>query len=278
MNAISASEERARKLHERYAQLDGYELLRVMIEEEFPGQIAVSSSFGSESVVVLDMVSRIDRATPIIFLDTGKLFDETLTYRERVISQLGLSEVRTVRPQENDLERWDTDGNLWQSDADSCCHIRRVLPLDQILHSFDAWITGRKGYHGKSRVSLETIEAVDGKVKINPLARWSRERVEATIDARALPRHPLVSRGYASIGCWPCTRAVAPGEGIRSGRWHGSEKTECGIHRARWANSDGDRPSDRIQQRPVIPLSLKRDEISEEDTRERGTTVHSARR
>ena len=235
MNAIQAAESHAHELHGRYAGLDAFELLRVMIDQVFHGRIAVSSSFGAESVVVLDMVARIDRATPVIFLDTGKLFDETLVYREQVLTQLGLTEVQSVQPRAKDLERWDQDGNLWQSDADSCCHIRRVVPLNEVLNSFDAWITGRKGYHGNARVSIETIEAVDGKVKINPLARWSRERVEATIDARALPRHPLVSRGYASIGCWPCTRAVAPGEGIRSGRWHGSDKTECGIHRARWA-------------------------------------------
>ncbi len=233
VNALAAAEARARKLRHAYGEVDGVSLLRAMIRDEFAGRIAVASSFGAESVVMLDLVAQVDPGVPVIFLDTEKLFDETLAYRKEVVARLGLKNVRDVRP--DTLALRDRDGTLWQRDTDACCHLRRVLPLERALNGFEAWVTGRKGYHGNARANLETIEAVDGKIKINPLAPWSRELIEETIESRALPRHPLISRGYASIGCWPCTRAIAPGEAVRSGRWHGNEKTECGIHRASWA-------------------------------------------
>ncbi|MFQ5786268.1 MAG: phosphoadenylyl-sulfate reductase [Alphaproteobacteria bacterium] len=224
----------ARRLRDAYGHLDGLDLLRLMIEEEFPGRIALVSSFGAESAVLLDLVARIDRAIPVIFLDTGKLFPETLAYRDRLVARLGLTGVRSVSPDATALTGGDPDGALWRDSPDACCYLRKVQPLERALAGFDSWITGRKRFHGNHRSNLETIEAIGGKIKINPLARWSREEVRAAIAERNLPRHPLVAERYLSIGCQPCTHRVPLGAPFRSGRWAGSEKTECGIHNARW--------------------------------------------
>jgi phosphoadenosine phosphosulfate reductase len=229
-------EERAAKLARAYGGLDGFDLLAPMIEKEFPGHIALSSSFGTEAAVLLDLVAQVDPATPVIFLDTGKLFEETYNYLALLSDHLGLTGVRTISPDPLRLQESDPNGNLWESDPDTCCHIRKVEPLERALTDFDAWITGRKQYHGDLRLNLEPIEAVDGFVKINPLVNWSHEKIQAVFSERKLPQHPLVARGYPSIGCYHCTREVAEGEGLRTGRWEGEEKTECGIHRASWAS------------------------------------------
>ncbi|MCH7930301.1 MAG: phosphoadenylyl-sulfate reductase [Proteobacteria bacterium] len=231
-NSAAPAEELARALRATHGHLDGGPLLEVMIEREFAGWIALVSSFGADSVVLLDLVAQVNPATPVIFLDTGKLFRETSAYRDALVRRLGLTDVRTVRPEPGAVARHDPDGALWRRDADACCHLRKVAPLATALTGFDAWITGRKRFQGADRADLETIEAVDGRIKINPLAAWSRERIEATIEARDLPRNPLVAKGFLSIGCIPCTRRVAAGEATRAGRWAQSEKTECGIHSA----------------------------------------------
>ncbi len=229
-------EERAAKLARAYGGLDGLDLLASMIEKEFPGRIALSSSFGTEAAVLLDLVAQVDPATPVIFLDTGKLFEETYNYLALLSNHLGLTDVRTISPDLVRMQESDPNGNLWESDPDACCHIRKVEPLERVLTNFDAWITGRKQYHGDLRLNLEPIEAVDGFIKINPLANWSHEKIQAVFAERKLPQHPLVARGYPSIGCYHCTREVAEGEDLRAGRWEGEEKTECGIHRASWAS------------------------------------------
>ncbi len=223
----------ARRLRDTYGDLDALGLLAAMIGCEFGGRIAVVSSFGAESAVLLDLVARVDPATPVIFLDTGKLFPETLAYRDVLVARLGLTDVRTVAPDAAALAGGDADGALWRDAPDACCHLRKVLPLERALAGFDAWITGRKRFHGGERADLETIEAIDGRIKIDPLARWSRAAVDAAFAARDLPRHPLVARGYSSIGCRLCTRRAGDDD-LRSGRWAESGKTECGIHRARW--------------------------------------------
>lgn len=223
---------RAAELARRYAGADGAALLRPLIEREFPGRIAVVSSFGAESAVLLALVAGIDPATPVIFLETGKLFPETLAYRDRLAARLGLRDVRGVAPDPADLAARDGDGSLWRRDADLCCHLRKVLPLERALAGFEAWITGRKRYQGHAREHLPVIEAVDGRIKVNPLATWSRARIEAAFESAGLIRHPLSSHGYPSIGCVPCTRP-APGQAPRAGRWPESAKTECGIH---WPN------------------------------------------
>jgi phosphoadenosine phosphosulfate reductase len=171
----------------------------------FRGRIALVSSFGAESAVLLHMISRIDPATPVLFLDTGQLFAQTLDYRRALASRLGLTDVRDLRPAFADLSVTDPRGDLWKSDTDSCCHIRKVVPLDVALSGFDASITGRKRFHGGDRLRLEVEERTPTHVKFNPLANWSLGDLEAYAAAHDLPPHPLVEFGYASVGCWPCT-------------------------------------------------------------------------
>jgi len=226
----AAARAKAQALSERYGRLGGEELLRFMIREEFPGRIALVSSFGTEAAVLLHMVSRVDPATPVIFVDTGRLFEETLAYRDALAERFGLTDLRTVGPAAERIDALDPDKRLWQANPDLCCYLRKVEPLNRALDGFDAWITGRKGYQGATRVGLPPIEAFDGRVKVNPLARWSRDEITAHFAAHDLPRHPLEAEGFLSIGCLPCTDRVAPGEDPRAGRWRGSEKTECGIH------------------------------------------------
>jgi phosphoadenosine phosphosulfate reductase len=227
---IARAEARAAELLRRYDGLDGLDLLRPIVRDEFPGRIAVSSSFGAEAAVMLDLVAQADPATPVIFLDTGKLFGETIRYRQTLTALLGLADVRIVRPKDADVQTRDPDGILWMQDPDACCALRKVEPFARALDGFDAWVTGRKRFHGGQRGRLPTIEADAGRVKINPLATWSRERILAHFSARHLPPHPLVADGYLSIGCMPCTERVKPGQGVRDGRWAGQDKDECGIH------------------------------------------------
>jgi phosphoadenosine phosphosulfate reductase len=223
--------DRVHELAAGYAGLDGMFLLRPLIEREFCRRLAVVSSFGAESAVILAMAAEIDRTTPVLFLDTGKLFGETLGYRDRLIARLGLSDVRTIAPDVAQLSAADPEGMLWLHDPDACCRIRKIEPLKRALRGFDAWVSGRKRFHGADRAGLPIFEA-DGntRIKINPLAGWSRAQVEEEFNHRDLPRHPLEADGYLSIGCMTCTDRVGPDEGPRAGRWRGLAKTECGIH------------------------------------------------
>jgi phosphoadenosine phosphosulfate reductase len=225
-------EERLARLRAGLEGLSGTELLRAVLRGRFAGRIAMVSSFGAESAVLLDLVAQVDPATPVIFLDTRKLFPETLAYRDTLVGLLGLTDVRSVQPDRRDLDRHDPDGSLWSYEPDLCCHIRKTEPLDAALRGFDAWITGRKRFHGGSRKQLETIELdlASGRLKVNPLATWGSGDIKRHMAERGLPPHPLTAQGYASIGCVPCTRPVKPGEDVRSGRWSWLDKTECGIH------------------------------------------------
>lgn len=221
---------RLRELTERYGRLDGEALLRPFIEEEFPGRIALVSSFGAEAAVLLQMVAAIDRHLPVIFLDTGKLFGETLRYRDRLAERLGLTDLRVIRPEPAETAAADPEGMLFDRDPDACCAIRKVRPLRRALAGFDAWISGRKRYQGALRAFLPVIELSGAKIKLNPLARWEKIRIEEELARHDLPRHPLEADGFLSIGCMPCTTRVAPGQDPRAGRWAGRAKTECGIH------------------------------------------------
>jgi phosphoadenosine phosphosulfate reductase len=225
-----AVEDRAQALAARHGERQGAELLRPMIEAEFSGSIALVSSFGSEAAVLLHMVAGIDPATPVIFLDSGKLFGETLKYRDRLVRDLGIEDIRSIEPDPAEVGAHDPRGDLWATNSDLCCFYRKVEPLRRALQGFDAWITGRKGYHGGERAGLSPIEAVDGRVKLNPLAGWRKSDIDFYFEAHDLPPHPLEADGFLSIGCLPCTERVAPGEDLRSGRWKGSPKSECGIH------------------------------------------------
>ncbi len=209
-------------------------VLEDAIANRFQGRIALVSSFGIESAILLHMIAEIDKATPVIFLDTGKLFPETLAYRDELIARLGLSDVRSIRPSGAQLAAWDPDGRLWQKDVDLCCAIRKTNPLDEALTGFEAWITGRKRAQGGERANMQLVEAgPDGRMTVNPLAFWDDAKIAAYFTRHHLPRHPLEAQGYTSLGCATCTAKPAPGQDKRAGRWAGLEKTECGIHQPR---------------------------------------------
>lgn len=210
---------------------DASAVLRLAMTEAFCGRLALVSSFGTESALLLQMAAEIDRAVPVIFLDTGKLFPETLEYRDRLVALLGLTDVRVVTPASAQIARHDADGRLWRDDADRCCGLRKTLPLQAALHGFDAWVTGRKRFQSATRAQVALFEPeASGRVKVNPLAHWSAEQIASEFEARDLPRHPLEAYGFLSVGCTTCTAPVAPGEDRRAGRWRGQTKTECGIH------------------------------------------------
>ncbi len=217
-------------LNRRYGSLEAADLIAAMTGDAFPGRIALVSSFGAEAAVLLHMVAAVDRLTPVIFLDTGKLFGETRRYRDDLIRHLGLGDVRTVTPLAENERALDPDGMLWAADPNRCCYFRKVLPLQRALESFDASITGRKRYQGGGRGALPIFEWADGRIRINPLAGWDKGRIKAYFATHALPRHPLEADGFTSIGCMPCTERAAPGDSARAGRWRGQAKTECGIH------------------------------------------------
>lgn len=222
--------ERVASLRARYGHLRGAALLRPLIEREFPGQAALVSSFGAESAVLLHMTAAIDPVFPVLFIDTGKLFAETLAYRDRLIERLGLTNVTTLTPDRTELEKADGDGTLWARQPDLCCWLRKIEPLARALGPFRAWISGRKRYQSETRARLEKIEQDGPRIKINPLADFSVAEIEHYRMRHGLPAHPLVAQGFPSIGCAPCTSPVRPGESPRAGRWRGLAKTECGIH------------------------------------------------
>jgi phosphoadenosine phosphosulfate reductase len=214
----------------RLSFFDGVDILAPLIEQHFKGRIALVSSFGSESAVLLHMASEIDRSLPIIFLDTGKLFWETIAYRSKLVDRLGLTDIRIMKPDAAQLAVSDPDGALHRINPDICCHIRKTEPLARALQGFDAWISGRKRFHGGLRADIPTLEVVDGRLKVEPLARFTATDIENYIDHYELPRHPLVEHGYRSIGCMPCTVKGGTSDNPRAGRWAGLAKSECGIH------------------------------------------------
>jgi phosphoadenosine phosphosulfate reductase len=193
-------------------------------------QLALVSSFGTESAALLKVMADVDPSIPVIFLDTGWLFEETLAYRDTLIAALGLRDVRSIKPLEATLSREDKDGDLWFSDPDACCRIRKVEPLARALKPFAAWINGRKRFQGGLRAAIPVVEADGARLKFNPFANVSREEIEAIYQRANLPQHPLVASGYLSVGCMPCSSRTAPGEDARAGRWRGRPKSECGIH------------------------------------------------
>lgn len=222
--------DRLERLQASYAQLETLAMLDAMIGHEFAGRIALVSSFGAESVVLLDLVAEVAPDVPVIFLDTHKLFGETLRYRDKLAARLKLTNILTIDPDADEVAAEDGNGLLWASNPDACCGLRKVRPLVRAMQGFDAWITGRKRFQSDTRADIPLIEFGGAKFKINPLANWSPEAIAERIRSRDLPPHPLVADGFLSIGCMPCTRRVIPGETARAGRWAGLAKTECGIH------------------------------------------------
>jgi len=220
-------------LDRRYAGAPAQDLVSAIIRREFCQSIALVSSFGAGSAVLLHMVAQTRPNTPVIFLDTLKHFGETKRYRNALAIRLGLSDVRSVGPNPSALAAADTDGLLFRRDPDGCCRLRKALPMQSALAGFDAWITGRRRAQSAGRASMPVFESdAAGRIKINPLASWSDEDVADYFVDHELPRHPLEAEGYLSIGCMPCTERVAAGGDARSGRWQGSTKQECGIHTA----------------------------------------------
>jgi phosphoadenosine phosphosulfate reductase len=201
--------------------------------ETFGDKLALVSSFGAESAVLLHLVAQLKPDIPVLFLDTGMLFAQTLDYRKNLAKLFGLTDVRDLRPHYADLAAVDPDAKLHQNDTDACCNVRKVVPLDRALQDFDAWITGRKRFHGGDRLSMRVVEESEGKVKFNPLANWGKAELDAYAAEHNLPAHPLVAQGFPSIGCWPCTQPAEDDEDVRAGRWKGLDKSECGIHLAR---------------------------------------------
>jgi phosphoadenosine phosphosulfate reductase len=231
LNADLLEPRAAAALQAACAHHAGIAALRQAILHDHVGQIAVVSSFGAESAVLLALVADIDPNTPILFVDTRQHFPETLEYRDTLARTLGLTNIRTIGPTDREVAANDPPGELWKYDPDACCRFRKVTPLDRALNGYEAWVTGRKRHQALTRVALPVVERVDGRTKINPLAAWTAAEIEAEMIRRNLPRHPLSLMGYPSIGCATCTRAVATGEDPRSGRWAGTGKVECGIHR-----------------------------------------------
>jgi phosphoadenosine phosphosulfate reductase len=193
-------------------------------------RLAVVSSFGTESAALLKVMADVDPAIPVIFLDTGWLFEETLAYRDTLIAKLGLRDVRSIKPLEQTLSREDPDRELWFTDPDACCRVRKVEPLMRALAPFDAWINGRKRFQGGARAVMPVVETDGARLKFNPFANVSREQIADIYASADLPAHPLQASGFQSIGCMPCTSRTSPDEDARAGRWRGRPKTECGIH------------------------------------------------
>jgi phosphoadenosine phosphosulfate reductase len=206
------------------------EVIAAALEAVGRDRLALVSSFGTESAALLKVMADVDAAIPVIFLDTGWLFEETLAYRDTLIATLGLRDVRSIKPAEEALEREDPERELWFSDPDACCRIRKVEPLARALRPFDGWINGRKRFQGGARAAIQVVEADGARLKFNPFANVSRQEIEAIYAQAKLPPHPLAAAGFLSVGCMPCTSRTSPDEDTRAGRWRGRPKTECGIH------------------------------------------------
>lgn len=215
-------------LNDRFSGHSSFDVLRYALTDM--GRMALVSSFGADAVVLLHMTALIDPATPVWMIDTEMLFPETLAYQREVARTLGLTGVLVLKS--GTMGLYDPQGDLYKTDPAACCAARKTAPLTAALKGFDGWITGRKRFQSGTRSALQFFEAEPGtdRIKVNPLAHWSPQDLQGYIAENALPRHPLLNKGYPSIGCAPCTSAVAPGENPRAGRWRGSEKDECGIH------------------------------------------------
>ena len=230
ITTTSAPEEVA-ELADRFEHRSPQDLLAWAVER-FAGRIVLTCSWQRQSSVLIDMLHRLDAEVRVVELDTGLLFPETYQTRDRLIARYDL-DVERILPRESVAEQADSEGPaLWTRDADRCCYLRKVEPLQRALEGMDAWVTGIRRAQSASRQGARTIEWDVSReiVKVQPLAGWTDEDVQAYLYAHDVPYNPLHDQGYPSIGCMPCTRAVQPGEDPRSGRWAGTAKTECGLH------------------------------------------------
>jgi phosphoadenosine phosphosulfate reductase len=217
-------------LNARFAGVQTLDMLRTLFAEGTLGHVATVSSFGTESAVLLHIVAQADPSVPVIFVDTLKMFPETLAYRDTLVSAFGIQNSFTVTPEADVLAKKDETGLRWSYDPDGCCEIRKVEPMKRAKEGLDTWISGRKAFQSVTRQNIPRFEIEKGRLKINPLGDWTKTDLETYFEAHDLPRHPLEAQGYLSIGCEPCTSRVTPGEDPRAGRWRGWDKVECGIH------------------------------------------------
>ncbi len=226
----SENGQRAADLSARYEEMTAQEILRDAIRNQFFGDITLSSSFGADSAVLLHMVSEIDPNLPVLFLDTDRHFFQTLQYRDELASRLGLTNIINLKADEKEAAEEDGKGTLWRTNPDQCCDLRKVRPLNKVMETYGAWISGRKRHQSKTRANLPIVEWDGRHFKVNPLAKWTQADLDAYFAEHDLPPHPLVDQGFPSIGCFTCTKPVEKGEDARAGRWAGTEKVECGIH------------------------------------------------
>lgn len=216
--------------NQRFEGVDAKTMLRQLLAEGALGRIAAVSSFGTESAVLLHLLSEVDRDIEVVFVDTLRMFPETLAYRETLLDHLGMHNRRTVTPIAEVLEKRDANELRWSFDPDGCCEIRKVEPMERAKQGLDSWISGRKAFQSQTRQNMPRFEIDNGLLKVNPLGDWIKADLDAYFEEHDLPRHPLEAEGYLSVGCAPCTSKVMPGEDPRAGRWRGWDKTECGIH------------------------------------------------
>lgn len=219
-------------LNERLVEERPEEIIRWAIGK-FSPKIALASSFQTESVVLLHMISQINSAIQILFLETGYHFQETHTFKRDIVNLLGLTNVVDLKADSEQHEALNVkhQGKPYELDSDQCCQINKVEPLDEALKRLDAWISGIRRSQSGTRKEIKIVEEYEGGLfKINPLANVTTEEMWQYLQHHNLPRHPLFDEGYLSIGCWPCTKPIQPGDHERSGRWSGRERIECGIH------------------------------------------------
>lgn len=241
--------ERAQNLSQQYEAASAQDVVSALVHTLFQGGVALVSSFGADAAVLLHMVAQADKSAPILFLETGMLFKETLEYQQDIARQLGLTNVKLIRPETQIVNAADPEGVLYQEEPDKCCHLRKTLPLERALTPYKAWITGRKRFQSANRAHLPLFEVDEkNRIKVNPLVDWKPQDVADYMDQHHLPRHPLIAKGFPSIGCAPCTSPVKKGEDARAGRWRGQDKDECGIHFVNGKVVRGAAPSTSVSQ------------------------------
>ncbi|WP_210527772.1 phosphoadenylyl-sulfate reductase [Rubellimicrobium arenae] len=230
-SGLSPVSERVAELNARYRHHSAADVMQHAMTDPQVGRLGLVSSFGAESVVLLHMAAVKNRHIPVLFIDTEMLFAETLAYQLELTERLRLTNVQVIKADPVAVAAQDPYGLLHQGNPDACCNLRKTEPLQRALLGYDAWITGRKRYQGKTRAALDFFENEgDIRIKVNPLAHWTSEDLRDYMAENRLPRHPLVAKGYPSIGCAPCTTPVKEGEDPRAGRWRNTQKEECGIH------------------------------------------------
>ncbi len=230
--SVSAHTFNIEELNTKFEKEQPEVILRWAVQE-FRPNIAVSSSFQTESIALLHRVSQIDPRIKILFLETGFHFQETLDFKKLVIEKLGLTNVVELKadPKRREELMKQYQNEPYKHNPDLCCQINKVEPLDRAIEGLDAWISGIRRSQSETRKDIRIIEEYqNGLYKINPLANVTSGDIWWYIRQHNLPKHELFDKGYLSIGCWPCTKPVQPGDDERSGRWAGKEKTECGIH------------------------------------------------